>query len=341
MNSMNQVYICGTYFHVYVSILKQLNRTNKNSKSLLILNDHTPGLENIIPALKANKFFDEFLLLPFRKIEADERNTGSFISRTLFRTRAMIRAVETNSNINRFTPFIRESEINSFYLWGYPTAYFVFRFPGTYLRILEDGARNYIVRISKLKLIKRKYILRTYIGDGFDDAVKEINLQFPEQLDPRLKHKGTRLNLKEMQDNLSPDDSARILNVFMKGETVNLNDKKKILIITQPLSEDNFVTEQYKVSLYAELIDEHAADHEVYIKPHPRELTNYREQLGRNFIEIPRSFPLEMFDLMQNIRFDKGVTLFSSSIGNLRCITHKVHLGRQHIRELLPGKKLI
>lgn len=338
---MNQVYICGTYFHVYASILKELYRSDKTGKSLLILNDHTPGLENIIPALRENHFFDEFLVVPFRKIESAERNNGSFLSRVFFRNRAMIRAVEANSDIGRFESFIRESEINSFYLWGYPTAYFVFRFAGNYLRIIEDGARNYIIRIRKAKLLKRKYVLRTYIGDGFDTAVKEINLQSPEQLDPRLRHKGTHFNLKEMQDNLSPADNQRILNVFMKGEGITLNNRKKVLIITQPLSEDNFVTEAYKLSLYAEMIDEHAAGHDVYIKPHPRELTDYRKQLGRDFIEIPRSFPLEMFDLMQNIRFDKGVTLFSSGIANLRCITHKIHLGRHHIRQLLPGKKLV
>ncbi|MBL7841222.1 MAG: hypothetical protein JNJ75_13860 [Cyclobacteriaceae bacterium] len=338
---MNQVYICGTYFHVYVSMLKQLQHNDPTSKSLLILNDHTPGIEKLIPALLENGFVDDVILVPFRKIESAEKSNGSFLSRTLFRNRAMVRAVEQHSDILKSKSFIEASEINSFYLWGYPTAYFVMRFPNSYLRIIEDGARNYIIRISHAKLLKRKYLLRTYIGDGFDERVREINLQFPEQLDKRLRHKGTRLELRQMQDNLSARDNQRILNVFMNGETVQLNDQKKILIITQPLSEDNFVTEQYKVSLYAEMIEAHADDHEVYIKPHPRELTNYCEKLHRPFIEIPRSFPLEMFDLMENIRFDKGITIFSSGMGNLRCIAHKVHLGRDHIKELLPGKKLI
>lgn len=338
---MNQVYICGTYFHVYVSMLKQLQHKNPNSKSLLILNDHTPGIEKLISALRENGFFDDVIFAPFRRIESAEKSNGSLLSRTLFRNRAMVRAVEQHSDILKWKSFIEASEINSFYLWGYPTAYFVMRFPNSYLRIIEDGARNYIIRISHAKLLKRKYLLRTYIGDGFDERVREINLQFPEQLDERLRHKGTRLELRQMQDNLSARDNQRILNVFMNGETVRLNNQKKILIITQPLSEDNFVTEQYKVSLYAEMIKAHADDHEVYIKPHPRELTNYHEKLHRPFIEIPRSFPLEMFDLMENIRFDKGITIFSSGMGNLRCIAYKVHLGRDHIKELLPGKKLI
>jgi len=338
---MNQVYICGTYFHVYVSMLKQLHRADAKSKSLLILNDHTPGIENLIAALRENGFFDNILFVPFRKIESSEKSNGSFISRTLFRNRAMVRAVEQHSDILKWKSFIETSEINSFYLWGYPAAYFVMRFPNNYLRIIEDGARNYIIRISNTKLLKRKYLLRTYIGDGFDKNIREINLQFPEQLDGRLKHKGTLLPLKQLQDNLSQADNQRVLKVFMNGKTVKLNDQKKILIITQPLSEDNFVTEQYKVSLYDKMIEEHAHDHEVYIKPHPRELTNYHEKLKRPFIEIPRSFPLEMFDLMENIRFDKGITIFSSGIGNLRCVAQKIHLGREHIKELLPGKKLV
>lgn len=338
---MNQVFVCGTYFHVYISMLKHLYREDSNSKSLLILNDHTPDIEKIIPALKENGFFDHYLFIPFRKIEREIKRNNKWADKIFFRNKTMFKAVEEGSDINQYVPFIQQSQFNFFYLWGYPSAYFALRYPDNYARIIEDGARNYILRTSKIKYFKRKYLLKTYIGDGFDNAIKEIQLQYPEQLDPRLRHKGTTLEFRKMQDNLSAEDNLRILNVFMQDQVMCFDDHKKLLIITQPLSEDNLITEQYKISLYAAMIDEYARDHQVYIKPHPREKTNYKEQLGHNFIEIPRAFPLEMFDLMQNIIFDKGVTLFSSGISNLRCITHKIHLGRAHIKQLLPGKRLL
>ncbi len=338
---MNQVFVCGTYFAIYVCMLKHLYRKDRNSKSLLILNDHTQDIEKIIPALKENGFFDEYLFVPFRKIENEVKSNYTWVDRILFRNKVMVKAVEQGSAINQYTDFIQESELNFFYLWGYPSAYFVIRYRDNFARIIEDGTRNYLLKTSKFKFLKRKYILNTYIGDGFDNAIKEVEVQYPDRLDLRIRHKGTLLELKKMQNNLSAEDNVRILNVFMKDQAIDFTKQKKLLIITQPLSEDGFITEHYKVSLYARMIDEYAAGHEVYVKPHPRELTNYKQLLDRDFIEIPRAFPLEMFDLMKNINFDKGVTLFSSSISNLNCITHKIELGRTHIKEFLPGKKLV
>lgn len=338
---MNQVFVCGTYFHVYVSMLKHIYREDRSSKSLIVLNDHTPGIEKIIPALKANGFFNEHLYVPFRKIEREVKKNNSWLHNFFNRNKVMVHAVEENSDINQYAQFIQNSEFNLFYLWGYPSAYFILRYPKNYARIIEDGARNYLLKISWLKYFKRKYLLSTYIGDGLDHAIKEIQLQYPEQLHYRLKHKGTILELRKMQADLLPADNLRILNVFMSGHEIHFDDHSKLLIITQPLSEDGFVTEQYKISLYKEMIDLYSQGRQVYLKPHPRELTDYKKYLPCNFIEIPRAFPLEMFDLMQNINFDTAVTLFSSSLSNITCITEKIELGKSYVKQFLPGKKLV
>jgi hypothetical protein len=338
---MNQVFVCGTYFQVYVSMLLVHFRTDRSAKSLLILNDHTPEIEKIIPALRENGFFDQYLFVPFRKIETQVKKEKGIAGKFINRNKTIIRAVENNSGITAYSDFIAASEFNFFYVWGYPSAYFVLKYPDNYARIIEDGTRNYFLKTSRFKLFKRKYILRTYIGDGFDDPVKEIQVQRPEQLDPRVRHKGTRLPLKEMQDKLSAEDNLSVLNVFMKGHSLAPDNREKLLVITQPLSEDGFISERYKVSLYRQVIDTYAAHYQVYLKPHPRELTNYKQQLEREFIEIPRAFPLEMLDLMKTITFDQGVTLFSSSLSNLECILHKIQLGKCHVKEFLPGQKLV
>lgn len=171
--------------------------------------------------------------------------------------------------------------------------------------------------------------------------MKEIHVQYPERLDLRLKPKGKTLELRKMQDSLSDEDKNRILKVFMRGQTLNLGDHKKLLVITQPISEDGFTTEEYKLRLFREIIDEYKKDYEVYIKPHPREVTDYKATLDRTFIEIPRSFPLELFDLMNNITFESGVTLFSSGLKNVTCIKNKINLGPGYVKELLPGRQIL
>lgn len=329
---MNQVYVCGTFFQIYVSILKTIHRPHKSSKSLIILNDHTPDIEKIIPLLRENGYFDFHLFVPFRKIEETLNKENGIIGKTIHRNKNSIRAVEQNSDIGKYSEYIKESEFNLFYLWGLPSAYFVLKYPDNYARVIEDGARNYVFKTSDFKHFKRKYILKTYVGDGLDDAVKEIQVQNPEALHTRIRHKGTKLELQRMQTSLSPEDNRRILNVFMKDLTIELPDQQKFLLITQPVETKQF-SEDLKVQLYSDILEEYSKDYTVYIKPHPRELTNYKEKLGRNFVEIPRAFPLEMFDLMKNITFDEGLTLYSSSLKNLSCVRKKTHLGKEYLIE--------
>jgi hypothetical protein len=337
---MNQVYVCGTYFQIYVSMLKTLQDNQANSKSMIILNDHTPEIEKIIPVLKEHGFFDHHLFVPFRKIEDAMHKNNGLLERTIYRNRSIIESVEQGSEITAYHDFFQESEFNLFYVWGLPSAYFVLKYSDNYSRIIEDGTRNYVMKASRLKLLKRKYVLRTYLGEGYDKAVKEIQVQYPEKLDPRIRHKGTTLALKTMQNNLSVQDNNRILGVFMKNHSVSASGKKNLLLITQPLSEDKYISEEYKIQLYSEMLNEYAKDYVIHLKAHPRELTDYAKKLGRDFIEIPRAFPLEMLDLMQNITFDKGLTLFSSSLNNMACIKNKTHLGKKHIKQFLPGQKL-
>jgi Glycosyltransferase family 52 len=329
---MNQVFVCGTFFQIYVSILKTIHRADTSSKSLIILNDHTPEIEKIIPLLRENGYFDHHLFVPFRKIEATLNEENGLMGKIFNRNKNSIKAVEQNSDIGTYNEFIKHSEFNLFYLWGLPSAYFVLKYPTNYARVIEDGARNYVFKTSDFKHFKRKHILRTYIGDGLDDSVKEIQVQNPEALHKRIKYKGTKLELQQMQASLSPEDNRRILNVFMKDLTINLPDQQKFLLITQPVETKQF-SEDLKVQLYNEILEQYSKDYTVYIKPHPRELTNYKEKLGRSFVEIPRAFPLEMFDLMKNISFDEGLTLYSSSLKNLNCVKKKIHLGKEYLTQ--------
>lgn len=335
---MNQVFVCGTYFQIYVSILKTIN-SNKSSKSLLILNDHTPEIEKIIPLLKENGFFDHHILIPFRKIEERLKQETGLAGKVFGRNKKMIRYVEQHSDILKYSEFIKDSEFNLFYLWGLPSAYFILKYPKNYSRIIEDGARNYISKTSAFKLFKRKHILNTYIGDGFDNPIKEIQVQQPEELDIRIRYKGTKLSLQEMQANLSPENNTKILTVFTNGLSLDFPQEKKLLLITQPIETSDF-SEELKVSLYEHILAQYSKDFEIYIKPHPRELTNYKTKLKARFVEIPRGFPLEMFDLMKSITFDEGITLYSSSLRNLNCVKNKVHLGKEYLIQWKLDQKI-
>lgn len=337
---MNQVFVCGTYFHVYVSILKALH-DHHDSQRLLVLNTLTPGIERLMPRLVEEELFDVAVQIPFREISVRMKKEQVFWTRPFNRKKKIIQYVDSESEMPKYHDFISQSEINLFHHLGMSSSYFISKYSDRLIRMLEDGTRNYITTVSGFKYFKRKYLLQTFIGEGNDNEVKEIHVQHPENLHSRISHKGLKLDLKTMQRSLSPQDNERILKVFMGSYKPVFNSSKKVILLTQPLSEDQFITEQDKLNLYASILKKYSSDYELFIKPHPREKTDYAKSLGLPISEIPRAFPLEMFDLMNTINFDVGITVSSGSIKNVACILNKVILGVSHVPNVLPGKKIV
>lgn len=88
-------------------------------------------------------------------------------------------------------------------------------------------------------------------------------------------------------------------------------------MITQPLSEDNILSEEEKINIYNNILRERNIK-KVYIKPHPREKTDYSKVLKDiKVVIIEKEFPIEIFMLL-NMELKKVITLFSTAILSLR-----------------------
>jgi len=326
---MNQVYVCGSYYHIYISILRTLFHKKPESKSLIIIHDHISDLYKIIPLLIENNFFDFHLAVPFTSINRTKTNK---ILRILKRRSLLIERVESLSDILKFEEFIRNSEITIFNNRGGAYHYFLQKFKKSHIRLIEDGLGNYRVLVGKFKAFRRKFISNSVVGAGYDEQVKEILVQFPEKVLEPLKKKAKKLELQKMQDSLSVTDRKRILKIFLGNYNLNLSGEKKLILITQPLSEKYF-DEATKVKLYNDVLDLYAGEYSVFIKPHPRDRANYEGKMKYNFTEIPRNFPLEMMNLLQDIQFDLGVTLYSGALHNMNGVKEKIFLGKEFLEK--------
>jgi hypothetical protein len=326
----NQTFVCGTLYHVYVSALKSIYYQRMGVTTLLIVNDHTPGINDLAYKLVKNDFFNHLLVVPFVEISKSMREKEPFFKRAFFRNTLSIEYVEMKSSIKEYSDFIKSSDINLFYNLGLSNTYFILRYGHCFFRQLEDGYRNYNPRVGWLKILKRKYILNTVIGEGRDKEIKTIEVQYPDKLPKSVKDKGVKLNLSKLQNNLMEFETHELLSIFLNNYSLNTGYGKNLILITQPLSEDGRITETEKINLYQEIIEKFGNGYTIYIKTHPRELTDYKASLNIDFVEIPRSFPLELLNFFENIRFDLGITVFSSALNNLTCIENKIFLG-EHI----------
>lgn len=327
---MNQVYVCSSYFHVFVSILKIIDQKQTGSRSLIIINNHIPDMANLIPRLKEAGYFDSYLLVPFYTAKIQIKKKYSRLSNIFRRNKNIVEMIDSSSEISTYDDFIRHAEINIFNNQGFAYVYFLLKYKDAYIRLVEDGMGNYYQLIGTLKAFRRRYILNTVVGAGYDPEVKEIQVKFPEKVSEKLRHKAKQLDLKKFQENLSNEDREKVLRVFMNDVKVSLTGDRKLLLITQPLSEDKFFDEDKKIRLYNTILEPYGKDFTIFLKPHPREITDYKKKLNYNFIEIPRGFPLEMFNLLEGLHFEVALTVFSSAINNVICIDKKVMLGKEY-----------
>lgn len=61
----------------------------------------------------------------------------------------------------------------------------------------------------------------------------------------------------------------------------------------------------------------------IYIKVHPRDNIDYS---NLNATVIQRNIPIELFDFLENIKFDVGITYFSTALDFLNCVNKKIFL---------------
>tara|TARA_B100001939_G_scaffold324518_1_gene316594 strand:- start:4738 stop:5658 length:921 start_codon:yes stop_codon:yes gene_type:complete len=300
----------------------------------------TPSLKSLIKPLKRENLFKSISFIDIKSQVMPSYYKSSFYDRTFNRSKVIQEVFEKYTNIKKLHHIILDSEINIFSWLGYLSGYFIVSFPNNNITLIEDGERSYIARLGLGKILKRKYLYRSYIGEGVDEAVNCIQVQRPGELPSRIRDKAKKLNLKHLSNKLSENQIEKIFRIFGLPKFDLNKIKNGVLLITQPLSEDGFISEKEKLDLYKKIIDENIFGKPIFLKPHPREETNYNEVFQENINYIPRAFPLEIFNLQSSIKFQVGITIWSSSIKNLECVKEKIFLGVEYDSRLKPKKVL-
>ena len=190
--------------------------------------------------------------------------------------------------------------------------------------VIEDGIINYYSMPEVDKQIEResfllktfKYATYLYYPYGFSKNITKIYLtKEAENVPERLKNKIETISLKNLWDNLAKEKKEEILYVFglNKNRLEELSQKENILL-TQPFSEDNVVSEDEKIEIYRNIMKNYDESCTV-IKTHPREKTDYSAVFLKAVI-LDKPFPFELFSLMDS-NFKRAITVFSTSVMNL------------------------
>lgn len=176
--------------------------------------------------------------------------------------------------------------------------------------LLEDGTSNYTInKEKKINKIKR-IIMGRNLDMGRDKRIKKIYLTGLAPIPEEIKNKVEIVNLKELWNKKTKEEQEEILDIFnFDFEIIEKIKKRRIILFTQPLSEDKVITEDEKINLYKKIIKNYNIN-QIILKKHPREITDYKKYFDIEILD--QSFPSELLSIL-DINFKKAVTIFSTA----------------------------
>lgn len=190
----------------------------------------------------------------------------------------------------------------------------------------EEGESIYIENIFKTRKIigiknkireKIKLILK--VPEFSLNSITFFYVRNKQKFEKIFLNEKNKINFKVVEVNevkklnkLSNEDKQKLKKIFLDKVNIKKTEKKKIVILTQPLYLDrNFSKEETK-KLFDKCIENiNRQKYEVYLKLHPKDEDIYIKTVPR----IEGNFPFELLSIL-NIKFDIGITFDSTSINS-------------------------
>lgn len=320
-----RIYVCHTYYHVYITFLKELKRRSEGEteKADLVLSKMSNNFENLKTRVESTGLFHQVIEFDekredfFPELAEYRKDTGSFVGNLRNRIRFTRRYAELEA------PYVpvdfREYRDIYVYCDSDPIGYYLNQNKIKY-HALEDGlnclknfdAARYDNRGHfKLKVFLSMYLNLIFIQNGYgkyclDMEVNDISLiKYPC---PRYIEQSRQ----ELVDRLTRSDKDLILRAFIRdkkglerqiAESSQVGDK--ILILTDPLC-----TLDVRERIFRDIIKQYEPEGTIFLKPHPRDELDYRK-LFAEYPQFDATVPMEMLNFFPGLRFKKAVAVLT------------------------------
>lgn len=322
---MIDLYICYTYYHLLIAMIKAL--INKKAKTDVILSsDNDNGIlvknHKMIEKLEKSNIFNNIIIYDKTNEELLLKKSKTPLLKKICYIKKSIKECPINFEIYKNIYFFNDSRLLGKCINSKKIHY----------HLIEDGTdcyinnKNLIKEKINIKHFIKKYIFKFY---AMGESKRIIDIEVNNKNGVFIKNKKIiECPKKYLLSSISSRDAQIIQEIFMN----NLNLEKYngySLIITQPLSEDGILkSEEQKIKIYKDIILKYCSNDKVVLKTHPREKTNYSHYFNCDI--ITEIFPLEIMNF-ENLKFNKIITVSSSSINLITNADEKIFLGWQFL----------
>jgi hypothetical protein len=320
----DRIYVCHTFYHVYITVIKELNLPIKDrNKATLLLSTMSNDFGSMTErAEKCGLFeavymFDEIKDTRLPDVMADHKDNGNIILNLYHRikyTRELGKAQEANVPVD----FKQYKDIYVF-CDSDPIGYYL-NYKHIYYHAIEDGLDTVVycddARFGnrghfKIKAFMAKHGL-IFIENGYSKYCIDMEVNDVSA----IKYKNDayiEVPRKKLIENVSKEDIHLLIELFMDDPQSLIRqmkeapvDKKKVMILSDPVCDL-----ETRKRIMRDIIEKYGKNATVFIKPHPRDALDYTTEDFSDCIVIKGRFPMEMMNYLDEFHMDTVVSILT------------------------------
>ena len=346
----DRIYICHTFYHVYVACLKEFHIRHKVGMKAQI-SDNCSGASLVLSTM-SNNFgtlkeravscgifdevfeYDEKLPTYFPELAVLHTDTGSLFHNMVNRIKYCRRLGQLEE---KYVP-VDFKEYKDIYVFcdSDPIGYYL-NYRKIKYHAVEDGldclkyydtARYDNSGHFKLKawMAARGLI---FIQNGYGRYCIDMEVNDIAALEYPCK-KYVEQPREALVSELTQDDKDMKLKLFiedieeLRKTLADNSDKPRILVLSEPLC-DLKTREKIFRDIIAKYGNVNGQQAVVMIKQHPRDLLDY-EPVFPDAVILPGTFPMEMLNFIEGLHFNRVVSVYTV-VDSIRFVDEKIYLG--------------
>lgn len=316
----DRIYVCHTFYHVYVTMLKELALPKeKQGGATLVLSKMSNDFGNIKARIEQTGYFEnvveydekrESFFPELLKYKEDKGNIVSNMWSRIQFTRKFAKAQAAYVPVD-----FKEYKDIYVYCDEDPIGFYLNQHRIPY-HAVEDGL-NTIVHCDdahfsnrghfKLKAFFSKVLNLIFIQNGYGKYCIDMEVNDISAIAIPCKYY-VEVSRVALAERLTREDKDLLLRMFVK-DIEELRTKleagkqydKKVLILTEPLC-----TLDVRERIFRDIAAMYEQEAQVFIKPHPRDELDY-DTLFADYPRFEGAMPMEILNFFEDLHFDKVI----------------------------------
>lgn len=313
-----RIYVCHTYYHVFISILKEF-KLGEGSGATMVLSYLCTEFDGLKERLMATGIFDEvieFYEKPFEyfpELLELKKNRGNIVSNMFQRIKFTKKFADC---LEPFVP-VNFKEYEDIYVFcdADPIGNYLNQ-RKTYYHCVEDGL-DYLSYFIEAEVDNRSFywlkkfmsmkLNLIFIRDGYSKYCIDMEVNNISVLNDSF-YKYKEVPRAQLMENLTKEQKEKMIQAFVPdpkrliGVMAAADEgQKTTLLLTEPLC-----SFEVRERMFKDLWEEYSADSMCFIKPHPLDTFDYSTIFPKEQI-FERKVPMEVFRYFDETKFSRVV----------------------------------